>query len=166
MDSSSQQLPRLNSPHLSRKKRPVRHAVYVNSPDALKVRARRVSTLVNAAIKQIPSLAQFVPTVRKWAELEVIRQAAFAGLVQTNGILTSDGKDITVRRLVHDHRQLALAQLVFERELGLTPMAAANLRADGAAAALDLAEAANERISRLAPVDGVPDESSDESEPD
>jgi hypothetical protein len=29
---------------------------------------------------------------------------------------------------VHDHRQLALAQLVFEKELGLTPLAFAALR--------------------------------------
>jgi len=34
----------------------------------------------------------------------------------------------TSRSLVEDHRKLALAQLVFEKELGLTPMAFAALR--------------------------------------
>jgi hypothetical protein len=86
-----------------------------------------VSYLVRKVIEQMPSLEQFLPTVRKWAELEVIRQAAFAGIVQSN-VLTTDGQDVHVRRLVHDHRQLALAQLVFEKELGLTPLAFAALK--------------------------------------
>jgi hypothetical protein len=48
--------------------------------------------------------------------------------VQGN-VLITDGQDIRVRRLVDAHRKLALAQLVFERELGLTPLALAQLRA-------------------------------------
>jgi hypothetical protein len=50
------------------------------------------------------------------------------GPVQGN-VLITDGQDIRVRRLVDAHRKLALAQLVFERELGLTPLALAQLRA-------------------------------------
>jgi hypothetical protein len=127
MDSKQQSLPQASAPPISRKKRPIRHGVYVNSDDALKVRGGRVTYLVRKAIDQMPSLQQFVPTVRKWAELEVIRQAAFAGIVQTN-VLVTDGEDVHVRRLVEDHRKLALAQLVFEKELGLTPMAMAALK--------------------------------------
>jgi|ERR1700730_7711244 hypothetical protein len=84
MDPTRQPLPQATAPPISRKKRPIRHGVYVNSHDAIKVRGGRVSYLVRKVIEQMPSLEQFLPTVRKWAELEVIRRAPFASIVQSD----------------------------------------------------------------------------------
>jgi hypothetical protein len=69
---------------------------------------------------------EHIPTLRKWAEHKVIRRAAFAGIVQ-NSVIHADLKagEVRVHRLVHDYRQLAQTQLLFERELGMTPAARA-----------------------------------------
>jgi hypothetical protein len=117
------------SPHVTRKKRPITHGVYLrNDQRALKVRANEVKRLMRVAVDTLPWLREeHLPTLRKWAELETIRRAAFAGIIQSDVLHVSLG-DVGVRRLVHDHRQLALAQLVFERELGMTPLACAQLK--------------------------------------
>ncbi|MBV8772231.1 MAG: hypothetical protein JO166_07875 [Deltaproteobacteria bacterium] len=72
------------------------------------------------------------------AELETIRRAMFAGLVE-GGVLTTD-KDgqVAARRLVHDHRQIALAQLQFENALLMTPAARVAAKAGNGDAGAEL----------------------------
>jgi len=116
--------------------------VYVNSQNALKIRGRQVSYLVTKAVEQMPWLRdEHLPLLRQWAELAITRRAAFAGIVQT-GLLSVDEKtrEMSFKRLVHDHRQIAQAQLVFQRELMMTPLAKAQLR-DAKQPAFDLVAA-------------------------
>jgi hypothetical protein len=116
------------TPQVSRSKRPIRHRVYAKSKENLKVKSKHISWLMNRAIEQMPWLKdEDVPAVRQWAELETIRRCALAGIVQGGVLSTKDG-EVSVKRLVHDLRQLALAQLIFERELGMTPLARAQLK--------------------------------------
>jgi hypothetical protein len=111
--------------------------VYVNSSKALKIRARQVSYLVTKGVEQMPwLLEEHLPLLRQWAELEIIRRAAFAGLVQ-NGVLRIEDNEVSVKRLVHDHRQIAQTQLMFQRELGMTPLVRMQL-GEGKQGELDL----------------------------
>jgi hypothetical protein len=144
MDSITHKWPQALSPPISRKKRPIRHGVYVKSPNAVKVRSHRVTSLVRKALDCMPWIRdQDIPTLRSWAQFEVIKAAAFAGIVQT-GVITTTGKngvkDVQVRRLVHDFRQLALAQLAFETQLGMTPASRAQI-ADSKQSDFDLVQA-------------------------
>jgi hypothetical protein len=91
-------------------------------------RGRHVAELVTKAAEQMLWLRdEHSPLLRQWAELEVIRRAAFAGLVKM--CIFSEVKDdqVSVKRLVHDHRQIAQTHLMFQRELGMTPLARVQL---------------------------------------
>ena len=118
------------SPHLTRRKRPIRHGVYLRSNQrALEIRAVEVKRLMRTAVNQMAWLREEnLPTLRKWAELEVIRRAAFAGIVQ-DGVFSTNQEtgESSLRRLVDDHRKLTMSQLVLERELLMTPAAHAQL---------------------------------------
>lgn len=76
---------------------------------------------------------EHIPLVRQWCELEEIRRAMFAGIVQLpgTGIIRIDAKaqEVSVRRLVHDHRQIAQTQLLLENALLMTPASRAALSA-------------------------------------
>jgi hypothetical protein len=103
------------------------------------VRARLVSSLVDSAAEQMPWLRdEHLPLLRQWAELEVIRRAAFAGIVH-HGLFSvnEETRNVSVKRLVHDHRQIAQTQLMFQRELMMTPLVASQL-GNGGKEALDL----------------------------
>jgi hypothetical protein len=144
MDLTHHKIRATYPPPISRKKRPIRHGVYVRSPNAVKVRSNRVTHLVNKALACMPWIRdQDIPTLRSWAQLEVIKAAAFAGIVHA-GVITTTGKDgvkdVQVRRLVHDFRQLALAQLAFETQLGMTPASRAQI-ADSKQSEFDLVQA-------------------------
>jgi hypothetical protein len=113
--------PRTPAPPISRKKRPIKHGAYINSPDALRVQGGRVARLVRMMRQAMPWLKeQDSPTCRAWAELEVIGSALFAAIMQGGAIHTADG-DVFARRVVNDHRQNRLAKLTLERELGYRP---------------------------------------------
>ena len=85
-------------------------------------------------------------TARAYCELEILSAAIFAAMTTpgeggvTLGVMkrTPDGKDLEVRRLVDAHRQMKQAQLAYARELGLTPLARAQLKVNGTRAAFDL----------------------------
>lgn len=123
---------RLDYPHISRSKRPAVHKVYAETPEALEVRARRVLDLVDDVYELLPSLRpEHRPLVARWAELEVIICAAFAGICQ-KGMFSVDeeSRDVGVKRLVHDYRMLVQTQTVIARELQITPSAVAQLRGE------------------------------------
>lgn len=158
------------SPHTSRRKRPIRHGVYLrNEQRALQVRSNDVKRLMREAMDMFGWLREEnLPTLRKWAELEVVRRAAFVGIVQSSeksgSILSINLKkqEISIKRLVDDWRKLAMGQLVYERELLMTPAARAQLNgADD-----DAFAAAAARIEQLAAqVDGAEDAETPESDP-
>ena len=109
----------------------MRHRVYAKGAQALKVRAKQVSTLVNIAYVQMPWLRpEHKPLVCRWAEFEIIIRCAFAGIAQ-HGLFGTDPQDIGVKRLVHDYRQLVQTQTVIERELLMTPSARTQISGDG-----------------------------------
>jgi hypothetical protein len=111
------------------RKRPIRHGLYIHSEKGLAVRARSVTALVRKAADQMPWLRdEHLPLLRQWAELEILRRCAFAGIVQ-HGLLSEnqETREVSVKRLVHDHRQIAQTQLMFQRELGMTPLGRAQL---------------------------------------
>src|SRR5689334_10224076 len=114
-----------------RRKRPIRHGVYLRDDDrALEVQANDVKRLMRKAVDTFAWLRdENLPTLRKWAELEVIRRAAFAGIVRS-GALSEDQekRELSVKRLVDDHRKLTMSQLVLERELLMTPASRGQLR--------------------------------------
>ena len=65
-------------------------------------------------------------------ELELIRLAVFSAITRT-GLLTinTETREVSVKRLVDDHRKIAMSQLVLERELRMTPLVRAQLQSSG-----------------------------------
>ena len=90
-----------------------------------------------SALKCRGSSGSDLPACRGWAELEILGATAFTELFQ-NGLLNTKGEP---RRLLAEFRQLRQAQLMYERELGMTPAARMAIKASGTRAALDLAGA-------------------------
>jgi hypothetical protein len=66
--------------------------------------------------------------------LEVLSATVFAWLLKLN-VLNSTGEP---RKLLDQHRQMKLAQLEIERELGMTPLSRSTLELNSTHAALDL----------------------------
>ena len=134
-----------HSPNLTRRKRPVTHGLYLrNNVRALQIRASDVKSIMRKAVDSFPWLREEnLPTLRKWAELEVIRRSAFAGILASDGgiVFKADRKtnELSLKRLVDDHRKLVMSQLVVERELMMTPAARAQLQ--GGEQAIDLVAA-------------------------
>jgi phage terminase small subunit len=96
-------------------------------------KVRRLAQKVKAALPWLEDAD--APAVRAFCEFELLASAAFAEL-RDEGMLTSDGNP---KALLDTFRKLRLAQLQFERELGMTPAARMAIKANGTRAALDLA---------------------------
>lgn len=96
----------------------VRSGLYVRSPNGVRLRDRSVQRLVRKMQKLMPWLQPSdYPAMRAFAELEILSATVFAEL-KRGGVLNKDGEG---RRLLNDYRQLRLAQLAHQRELGMTP---------------------------------------------
>jgi hypothetical protein len=118
--------------------RPQKHGLYVKAANGIRLRSRKVQRLVERLRGVMSWLEQSdLPAARAWAELEILATTVFAEL-HRNGPLNSEGEP---RRLISEYRQLRATQLVFERELGMTPAACMAIKANGTRAALDLAKA-------------------------
>ena len=122
---------------------PLQHGYYARSPSALEIRGRKVARLMRRLRVVAPWLEPSdESTARAYCELEILSAAIFASLATSGGLgvtkLTKDGKDLEVRRLVDAHRQMKQTQLAYARELGLTPLARAQLKVNGTRAAFDL----------------------------
>lgn len=113
----------------------VKTGLYVRSRNGLRRRDGRVRLLVRKMRAAMPWLEDSdFPACRGWAELEILTRTVFTDL-QAKGIFNKQGE---ARRLLNDYRQLRLAQLAYERELGMTPLARVELKAHSTQAALDL----------------------------
>ena len=91
-----------------------------------KLRSRRVRRMVSRMYQVMPWLQETdKPAVRSWAELELIGAMVF-GQLATDGVTNGNGS----KRLLTDWRLLKLAQLAYERDLGMTPASRAALGLD------------------------------------
>jgi len=119
--------------------RAVTHGAYAKSPGALQVREEKVKALVGRMYEEMPWLDDpDEPSIRHWAELEVIGDSLFRNLM-TKGFANRKGEP---RRLLVEFRQLRQTQLTYERELGMTPSSRMGLRVgDSKGRALDAASA-------------------------
>ena len=112
--------------------------LYVKAAPGLKLRDRRVLRLAGKVRAVMPWLEPSdFPTVRAWAELEILAGQVYAAL-RGFGVLNREGE---ARRLLDDYRKLRQTQVVLARELGMTPAARMAIKANGTKAALDLAAA-------------------------
>jgi hypothetical protein len=112
-----------------------RTGLYERSDSALRIRAERVRRIVAAMRKEMPWLTPAdTPAMKGWAEIEVLSATVFAWLLKLN-VLTGAGEP---RRLLTEHRQLKLAQLSYEVQLGMTPLSRATLKLNATRAAFDL----------------------------
>jgi len=86
-----------------------------------------------------------MPTVRAWAELEIVSATVFT-VLEADGVVSGPDKsgDLAPRRLLNEYRQLKVTQLQYAKELGLTPSARAALGLDVARG--QLIEGALERV--------------------
>jgi hypothetical protein len=117
---------------------PSKHGLYVKAAPGLKLRDRRVLRLAGKVRAVMPWLEPSdFPTVRAWAELEILAGQVYAAL-RGFGVLNREGE---TRRLLDDYRKLRQTQVVVARELGMTPAARMAIKASGTKVALDLAAA-------------------------
>lgn len=122
---------------------PVKHGLYSRSPSALEIRGRKVARLMRRLRVVAPWLEPSdESTARAYCELEILSAAIFASMTVSGGLgvtkLTKDRRDLEVRALVDAHRTMKMAQLAYARELGLTPLARAQLKVAGTHSAFDL----------------------------
>ena len=114
----------------------VRSGLYAKSAPIMKVRARKVRRLVLQMRKAMPWIEDSdLPACRGWADLELLSASVGHCLAQL-GPITDNGEP---RRLLTEFRHLKLAQLAYERELGMTPAARMAIKANATSAAVDLA---------------------------
>lgn len=101
----------------------LQHGLYAQTKDALKLRARRVRRRVANAYGKYPWLqATDMPSVRSWAELDVMTSIMFT-ILETGGVtsgLTKDG-DLQVRRILGEYRQYMQLKAKYEHDLGMSP---------------------------------------------
>ena len=125
-----------------------RTSLYIRSPKAMTKRDKRTERLIKRMFDVLPHLQMADrPTAKAWAQLEILADCCFTEL-REHGVFNSEMES---RRLLHDFRQLRTAQLPFANALGLTPLSRFQIKADSDRAAFDIAQAASERIDRLAP---------------
>jgi hypothetical protein len=122
--------------------------LYIRGANGRRIRDQAVRRLARKAKLCMPFLQEADhATLRGWCELEILCGRAYAVLREV-GIVGRDGSPL---RLLSDYRLLRTCQLGFARELGMTPLARAQLKLRTDGSAFDLAAA-------LASGDGVKDE--------
>lgn len=118
-----------------------RHAqtgLHVKSANGLKLRDRKVQRLVRKMSVIMPWLEPSdLPVCRSWAELEILATRVFAEL-RDHGVINGKGE---VRGLLDDYRKLRATQIMFARELGMTPASRLAIRATGSRTPIDIAGA-------------------------
>ncbi len=104
------------------------HGLNSRNKVVLKLRSRAVFRLVRNLYGIAPWLtATDRSTVQSWAEVVKLKAAAFAALERDGPYrLTPDG-DTVGRRLLGEYARLAVLELAYAKELGLTPAARASL---------------------------------------
>jgi len=112
--------------------------LYVRALPGIKLRDRKATRLMRRCQVAMPWLQPSdMPTLRGWAQVQILADQVYA-ILRAAGPVKKDGE---ARRLLHDFRQLRLAQLQHERELGMTPSARAALKTSGTREPFDLISA-------------------------
>jgi hypothetical protein len=115
--------------------------LYVRGDKNLGRRDQRVRRLTRKMRACMPWLADAdLPACRGWAEMEILANRAYQ-ILSSVPIINRDGEPL---RLLTDFRQLRQAQIVYARELGMTPSARLALQIASEDKALDLAAIASE----------------------
>ena len=117
---------------------PAKHAstsLYVRASAGLRLRDKKVERLARKVRDALPWLepADF-PAVRTWAEFEYLAGQVYAAL-RAGSVINVKGE---ARRLLHDYRQMRIAQASIAASLGMTPASRMALKATGARSVFDL----------------------------
>jgi hypothetical protein len=126
------------TPPIRRRRGPTVSGLYANPRNPQRISLPSVLKLINKVCEAMPWIrGEYLPVVRKWCELELLRLAAFNAITQLSpkergrlsGVVRVDKQthEAGLIRLVDDYRKLCQTQLMFERELGMTPLARAQL---------------------------------------
>jgi hypothetical protein len=100
---------------------------YLTARDRVELRDNRIRLMARRVKAALPWVeAADMPSIRTWCELEYMASAAYIEL-RDHGMLTSAGH---ARDLVNVYTRLRRVQLQYERELGMTPRARAQLKLD------------------------------------
>jgi hypothetical protein len=145
----------LDSKEVPKTPAPRRYGPYAKQPSAMTVRQRKVGRIVRRMRIAMPWLGPSdIPAVRAWAEADVIGAALFASIQKAGAVREIEG-DVIARRVVNDWRQIKLLQLAYEKELGMTPVARAQLTTSKQPD-FDLVAAMAQRIDEAEPVEPQP----------
>ena len=99
------------------------------------MRDRRIAALVKRMFRLMGWLRpEDVPLCRSWAQLEILSDIVYSAL-RAMGPINADGN---AKRLLVDYRQLRQSQTAIASQLGMSPMARAQLRAVSTNAAFDV----------------------------
>lgn len=102
-----------------------RTGLYVKASPGLRLRDRKVTRLVRKMRAALPALQDCdMPACRAWAQFEYLAEQVYA-ILRTGAVVNAKGEG---KRLLDDYRKLRQAQLLFARELGLTPAARRAIR--------------------------------------
>jgi len=109
--------------------------LYVRASAGLRLRDKKVERLARKVRDALPWLepADF-PAVRTWAEMEYLAGQVYAAL-RAGSVINVKGE---ARRLLHDYRQMRIAQASIAASLGMTPASRMALKATGTRTAFDL----------------------------
>ncbi len=114
-----------------------RTGVYRRSKNALAIRHVKTQYMVRRMKMVMPwLLPSDMPALRAFCELEYFCAAISNALDKGKSLFDPDGN---VRRLGHDYRIFRQSQMAYMRELGMTPVAHAMLKASSAGEPLGLA---------------------------
>jgi hypothetical protein len=112
-----------------------RTGLYVKGRNGLKIRDQRTTRLVNRMRAAMPWITDAdLPACRAWAHFELLCDRVYAKL-RDDGLFNVEGDG---RRLLDDYRRLRATQLLFSRELGLTPAARLAIKAGSKDEPVDL----------------------------
>ncbi|WP_333647419.1 hypothetical protein [Candidatus Binatus sp.] len=109
--------------------------LYVRASAGYRLRDKKVERLARKVRDALPWLepADF-PAVRTWAEMEYLAGQVYAAL-RAGSVINVKGE---ARRLLHDYRQMRIAQASIAASLGMTPASRMALKATGTRTAFDL----------------------------
>jgi hypothetical protein len=125
-----------------------RTGLYIRTKAGLRERDRRVEKLTRRMYDVLDLNVSDRPAVRAWCQLELLCCEIYGRLRKTN-LINAQGQ---TPRLVDDYRKLRTTQLMFAREIGLTPAARLAPRRENAAlnlGATTVREADGQEVERL-----------------
>jgi len=109
--------------------------LYIRAKKGLKLRDQKRARLVREKRVEMDWLEESdIPALKAWCEFEILCSEVYAWLRVGNVVnAQGDGK-----RLLHDYRQMRLAQATIANSLGMTPASRMAIKATGTRTAFDL----------------------------